>query len=191
MRNAVHFAMLLGVLIAPSVRAAESDLDRLMTLLAERAHGHVSFVEEDFLAVLDRPVRSSGELFYDRPDRLEKRTLAPHPASLILEHGSVTIQARGRSHVLALRDYPQFAPFVESLRATLAGDRLALEQVFQVAFAGSLEHWTLTLVPLNAKLKGVARQIRIDGARDELQTLNISLSDGDRSVMTLGSSMPP
>jgi hypothetical protein len=191
MRSAVRFAMLLGVLIAPSVRAAASDLDRLMALLAERVHGHVSFVEEDYLAVLDRPVRSSGELFYDRPDRLEKRTLAPHAASLILERGSVTIQARGRSHVLSLHDYPQFAPFVESLRATLAGDRQALEQIFQVAFAGSLEHWTLTLVPLNAKLKGVAQQIRIDGARDELQTLSIWLSDGDRSVMTLGSPMPP
>jgi hypothetical protein len=46
-------------------------------------------------------------------------------------------------------------------------------------------------VPLNAKLKGVAQQIRIDGARDELQTLSIWLSDGDRSVMTLGSPMPP
>ena len=27
----------------------------------------------------------------------------------------------------------------------------ALEQVFQVTFAGTLEHWTLTLVPLDAK----------------------------------------
>jgi hypothetical protein len=173
------------------VRAAESDLDRLMALLAERMHGHVSFVEEDYLAVLDRPVRSSGELFYDRPDRLEKRTLAPHPASVILEHGSVTIQARGRNHVLALRDYPQVAPFVESLRATLAGDRQALEQIFQVTFEGSLDRWTLTLVPVDAKLKGVAQQIRIDGARDALQTLSILLADGDRSVMTIGASMPP
>ena len=191
MRSAVHFAMLLGLVIAASVRAADGDLDSLMALLAQRVHGHVSFVEEDNLAVLDRPVRSSGELFYDRPDRLEKRTLMPHPASLTLEHGSVTIVARGRTHVLALRDYPQVAPFVESLRATLAGDRPALERNFELSFAGNLEHWTLTLVPLDAKLKGVARQIRIDGARGELQTLDITLADGDRSVMTIGSSMPP
>jgi len=36
-----------------AVRAADSDLDRLMALLATRVHGHVSFVEEDELAVLD------------------------------------------------------------------------------------------------------------------------------------------
>jgi hypothetical protein len=191
MRKTVHFAMLLSVLIAVTTRAADADLDRLMALLAARVHGHVSFVEEDDLAVLDRPVRSSGELFYDRPDRLEKRTLAPRPASVILEHGSVTIQAHGRPHVLALRDYPQVAPFVESLRATLAGDRQALERVFQVTFAGTPERWTLTLVPLDAKLKNVAQLIRIEGAGDDLQSLNITLADGDRTVMTIGASLPP
>jgi hypothetical protein len=187
----VDLAMLLGLLLAGNARATVDDLDRVMGLLAQRAHGHVSFVEEDHLAVLDRPVRSSGELLYDRPDRLEKRTLVPHPTSLILEHGSVTVQAGGRKHVLPLRDYPQLAPFVESLRATLAGDRHALEQVFEVTFEGSLDRWTLTLVPLDAKLQGVIQQIRIEGARDELQLLSISQADGDDSVMTIGSSMPP
>jgi hypothetical protein len=191
MGNAVHFAMLLGLLVAVSTRAAENDLDPLMALLAERTHGHVSYVEEDHLAVLDRPVRSSGELLYDRPDRLEKRTLAPHPASLILEHGTVTIQSGSRKHVVALSAYPQIAPFIESLRATLAGDRHALEQIFQVTFEGDLDRWTLTLVPLDAKLQGVVQQIRIEGARDELHVLSISQADGDHSVMTIGSSMPP
>jgi Outer membrane lipoprotein carrier protein LolA-like len=191
MRNAVHFAMLVGLFVAARARAGADDLDRLMALLAQRTHGHVSFVEEDHLAVLDRPVRSSGELLYDRPDRLEKRTLAPHAASLILEHGSVTIESRGRAHVLALRDYPQVAPFVESLRATLAGDRHALEGIFQVTFEGGLDRWTLTLVPLDAKLQGVVQQIRIEGARDELKSVSIAQADGDASVMTIGSSMPP
>jgi len=29
------------------------------------------------LAMLERPLQSSGELLYDAPDRLEKRTLKP------------------------------------------------------------------------------------------------------------------
>ena len=51
---------------------AQADLDRLMGLLAQRKHGHVTFVEQHFLALLDRPLESSGELLYDAPDRLEK-----------------------------------------------------------------------------------------------------------------------
>ncbi len=61
----------------PSIPAGE-DLDELMHLLAQRRHGRVEFIEQQFLAVLHRPIESSGELRYDAPDRLEKRTLLPH-----------------------------------------------------------------------------------------------------------------
>ena len=191
MRNASHFALALTLLVTLRATAADNDLDRLMALLAERTRGHVSFVEQNYLAVLDRPVEASGELLYERPDRLEKRTLAPRPASLMLEKGDLTIQSGRRKRVLALHDYPQIAPFIESIRATLAGDRAALEQVFQLGFEGSLARWTLSLVPLDAKLKAVVREIRIEGARDELHTVTILQADGDRSVMVIGSTIPP
>ena len=85
-----------------------------------------------------KPVESSGELLYDAPDRLEKRTLKPKPEDLVLEGGVVTAQ-RGKHHyTLDLKQYPQVLPFIESIRATLAGDRAALERVFKVDFTGSL-----------------------------------------------------
>jgi hypothetical protein len=47
-----------------------------------------------------------------------------------------------RRRSVALRDVPQAAPFIESLRATLAGDRAALERYFTVHFSGNLDRWT-------------------------------------------------
>ena len=190
-RFAARFALVLASLVTLHAHAAEDDLDRLMTLLAQRAHGHVTFVEEEHLAVLDRPVKSSGELLYERPDRVEKRTLVPRPASLLLDHGTLTIQYGRRTRVLALRDYPQIAPLVESLRATLAVDRSALAEIFQITFTGSLERWTLSLVPLDAKLRGTVQKIRIEGAQDELHVVDILQADGDQSVMTIGAPVLP
>jgi Outer membrane lipoprotein carrier protein LolA-like len=191
MRTGRHFAWALALLVSVRSGAADNDLDRLMALLAERTHGHVSYIEQDHLAALDAPLESSGELIYERPDRLEKRTLIPRAASLILEKGNLTIQSGRRKRVLALRDYPQIAPFIESIRATLAGDRAALEQVFHVNFEGSLAHWTMTLAPLDTKLKSVVQQIRIEGDRDELHTVNILQADGDHSIMTIGPALSP
>jgi Outer membrane lipoprotein carrier protein LolA-like len=191
MRNGRHLALALTLLVSVRSGAADNDLDRLMALLAERTHGHVSYIEQDYLAVLDGPLHSSGELLYERPDRVEKRTLVPRPASLILEKGNLTMQSGRRKRVLALRDYPQVAPFIESIRATLAGDRAALEQVFHVNFEGSLAHWTMTLAPLDTKSKSVVQQIRIEGDRDELHTVNILQADGDHSIMAIGPSIPP
>ena len=123
---------------APAGSGAAPDLDAVMGLLAMRRHGRVEFVEQQFLAILNHPVESSGELRYDAPDRLEKRTLLPRPEDLVLAGGVLTVERGGRSRVLDLQRYPQIQPFVESIRATLAGDRGALERIFHVEFAGNV-----------------------------------------------------
>lgn len=165
--------------------AGASELDEVMGLLATRQHGRVEFVEQQFLHILDHPIESSGELRYDAPDRLEKRTLKPHAETLLLAGGVLTVErARGR-RVLDLRAYPQIQPFVESIRATLAGDRTSLERLFHLDFAGSLARWTLTLVPLDSNVKRAVAHVRIDGMRDQLLKVEIRQPDGDRSLMTL------
>jgi hypothetical protein len=176
---------------ATAADAAGSDLDRVMGALAQRKHGHVSFTEKKFIAMLDRPVESSGELLYDAPDRLEKRTIKPKPEDLVLEGGVVSAQ-RGKHHyVLDLKQYPQVVPFIESIRATLAGDRASLERVFKVDFTGSFEHWTLGLVPLDSKLAKTVAQIHIEGEKDLIHTVEIHEADGDRSLLMIGADVAP
>jgi hypothetical protein len=177
-----------------AVRAAPtgfSDLDEVMGLLAMRQHGRVEFIEQQFLSVLKRPIESSGELRYDAPDRLEKRTLKPRTETLVLSAGILTVERAHSRRVTDLHAYPQVLPFVESIRATLAGDRGALERVFHLDFAGSLERWSLVLVPLDSKVKQAVTQVRIDGMRDQLQRVEIRQPDGDRSLMTLRPSTLP
>jgi Outer membrane lipoprotein carrier protein LolA-like len=172
-------------------RASMGDLDAVMSLLAMRQHGRVEFVEQQFLAILDHPVESSGELRYDAPDRLEKRTLLPHLEDLQLAGGVLTMERGGRSRVLDLHRYPQIQPFVESIRATLAGDRGALEKIFHVDFAGNMGRWSLTLVPLDGQLMRTVKQVQIDGSRDQLLRVEIRQADGDRSLMTLRAPAAP
>src|ERR1700733_4405075 len=123
-------ASLMMVWLCAAAAASSIDLDDVMHLLAQRQHGRVEFVEQQFLAVLKHPVESSGELRYDAPDRLEKRTLEPRAETLVLEGGMLTQQRGEHRRVLDLHRYPQILPFVESIRATLAGDRNALERIF-------------------------------------------------------------
>jgi outer membrane lipoprotein carrier protein LolA len=168
-----------------------SDLNEVMGQLAMRQHGRVEFIEQHFLAVLNHPIESSGELRYDAPDRLEKRTLKPHAETLVLTGGVLTVERAHSRRVMDLHAYPQVQPFVESIRATLAGDRSALERLFHLEFTGSVARWTLTLVPLESKVKQSVTQVRIDGARDQLLKVEIRQPDGDRSLMTLRPSTLP
>jgi len=165
---------------------ATADLDRLMSALAQRKHGHVTFVEEKYISMLDKPVKSSGELLYDAPDRLEQRTLSPKRETLVLQNGVVTADRGRRHYVLDLRQYPQIVPFIESIRATLAGDRAALERVFRLSFSGTFDSWTLTLAPLDEKLAHTIRQIDIEGTQAAIHKVQIQEADGDRSVLSIG-----
>src|SRR5215470_306318 len=140
-------AALAVLLVSPaavvSAAAPASGLDELLARLAARRSSHVSFTEVHEMAMLTRPLESSGELLYEAPDHLEKRTLKPKPETLVLERGELSVTRGRRKHVLRLEDYPQAVPFVESIRATLAGDRAALERYFTAEFTGDLAHWML------------------------------------------------
>jgi outer membrane lipoprotein carrier protein LolA len=186
-------ALVLGCLCAASAapQTAGDDLDAVMNLLAMRRHGRVEFIEQQFLAVLDHPVESSGELRYDAPDRLEKRTLLPRAEVMVLAGGVLTVERGARRRNMDLQRYPQIQPFVESIRATLAGDRSALERIFHLEFAGNVQRWSLTLVPLDHQLARIVKQVQIDGSRDQLSRIEIRQADGDRSLMTLRTPAAP
>jgi len=103
----------------------------------------------------------------------------------------LTVERGGRRRVLDLHRYPQIQPFVESIRATLAGDRGALERVFHVEFAGGVTRWNLILTPLDRQLAKTVAQVQIDGSRDQLLRVEIRQADGDRSLMTLRAPAAP
>ena len=171
--------------MSASAFAANATLDQVMALLAQRKHGEVKYVEEDYLKMLDQPVKSSGVLVYDAPDHLEKRALKPKAESLILDGERLTVERGRRTYRMDLGEDPQVAPFVDSIRDTLAGNEQALERVFKVTFTGTLEEWQLKLVPLDEKVARKVSEVQIAGARDEIQSVKILETDGDRSVMTL------
>ena len=188
---AVITSSLVACLLAGAVATDGDALDQLMARLGQRQHGHVTFTEQYFAGVLDRPLAASGELFYEAPDRLEKRTLKPRPERLTLENGILIIERRHKQYHVALADYPQAAPYIDSIRATLAGDRPALERVFRVEFSTSGDDWNLLLSPLDARVAAQVATIRIQGSADDINTVTIEFANGDRSIMTLSASLDP
>ncbi len=174
-----------------TANAANDDFQAVMQLLASRTHARSSFIEQQFLKMLKRPLESRGELTYDAPNRLEKQTIEPRAETLLVDGDVLTIERGHHRQTLNLHDYPALLPFIAGLRATLAGDRAALESLFRVTFTGSVSRWTLVLVPLSASVARSVAQIQIDGTQDDLLRIEILQPDGDRSLMTMRSAAAP
>lgn len=173
---------------APAIGAPAGEtwnVEALMHRLARQTSGAATFVERKHLAILDAPVESSGELRYRAPDRLEKITHKPRFESLVLDGNVLGVEREGRKHVVRLGDYPHVAAFVDSIRATLAGDRAALERTYALDLAGSRDAWTLTLLPRDPKMAEIVLRITIAGGGEQLRRIEILQGDGDRSVMDI------
>lgn len=184
-RDACALLALAMLCMGVSGHAADG-LDALLALLAHTPHGPQTFTETQHLAVLDKPLVSSGELIYEPPDHLEKRTVKPRALSLSARGDVLTVQRGRRSHVVQMKDFPQAAPFIEGIRATLAGDRQGLEKHFSLSMSGSLDDWELQLTPLDPQQPGGVRQIRIKGHGGQLDRVDTLQSDGDRSELLIG-----
>jgi outer membrane lipoprotein-sorting protein len=174
------------MLMMNSARAAEWGVTDLMQILSEQKARKASFVEKKYIATLQQPLESSGELSFTAPDRLEKRITKPKSEAVILQGDKLFVErSNGRKLAMSLSDRPEVAGFVESIRATLIGDRAALEKFYVLSFNGAEEQWQLSLTPVQPQMLKIISEIRIAGAHATIGTIEFLQADGDRSVMTI------
>ena len=189
------YLLALGFLsLASTVAVADSPaagLDSVLVSLAERRHRHAIYSERIESALFKRPLVTSGELYFDAPDRLEKKTLLPAPQDLLVEGDVVTIVRGTHRTSMRLSNYPQLSPLLDGIRATLAGDRAELEKLFQLTFTSDEVGWALILQPLASESKPLYKRIQIRGVDGAVQSVALERATGERTTMALSEAAEP
>jgi hypothetical protein len=176
----------LGVVtLAAAWSATALTLDALMSDMAAVGERHATFVETKEMALLNGPVVRRGVLDYVRPDRLTMRVDAPYFERVEIVGGDVTLERRSGVTRVALAAQPQLAAWIDSLRATLAGDRATLERHFEVRVDGSPAEWRLTLVPRDATMRAIIERVDITGRDAEVVRFAMDEAKGDRTRMVI------
>ena len=176
---------LAAVLSASVMDAAAFDVSSLFQRLSKERPQRAQFQEKKFLALLDRPLESSGELVFTPPHTLEKRTTSPKPERVLVDRERITLERGGKKMSVALRENPAAAVLVESIRGTLAGDLAALTRTYAVGLEGNESAWRLRMRPLDPALTTLVERIEIAGAQAQVKSVEIFQADGDRSVMSI------
>ena len=155
-----------------------------MARLAGYPERRATFREEKYFAVLDRPLRSEGRLYFRRPGHLEKTTTAPRPESLVVDGDALTLTRPGEAPVtLRLADRPEVEALVDAVRAPLAGDLALLRRHYAVSMEGSLQAWRITLQPDDPGRRHLVRRILVDGNGGDIATIRIEQANGDTEIM--------
>jgi outer membrane lipoprotein-sorting protein len=182
-RRFVLAVFILAAVAAPAGAQTQAGwgLPQLMATLARVKSASAQFTERKTLHVLDAPLVSSGTLLYVAPDQVEKITVLPERERIAISGDKLTIEGG----TLSLANAPEIAAFVESIRATLAGDLPALDRSYRVELSGGPASWRLDLVPRAEKLTRLVRRIRISGTGEKITAVETDEADGDRSEMSV------
>lgn len=181
-----------GVLLlaapAPGQQAAPAPqtLSELMEKLAAHKSGTVGFKEVKHLADLTEPLVLEGTLHYNAPKDLRKDVHSPRQESYRISGDVLTLVRAGEEpQELMLSDFPQLRAFIESFRATLAGDEAGLKRHYRVDLRGSLAHWMMRLSPADDSLAEYISRIEIRGSQGEVKQFAIFEADGDSSLIEI------
>ena len=177
--------MLLLATLPAAAQEEPWDFGKLTAQLAQVQTSRARYSEVRRVAVLQKPLHLSGTLLYARPARLEKRQTLPFEEVMSVDGDWLTVEREGKTRRIALHSSPLIAALVESLRATLAGDREELERLYSVRVEGTRRRWTLALTPREVEVAGVVKSIVIAGSGSRIVRIEILEPGGDGSVMTI------
>lgn len=176
------FLLLAAQLVLPVRAQAPLALEQLFELMARQTRVSTTFTEQKMIKGFDAPLLSSGELLFEAPSRMVKRTVQPKPETLTLDGRQATVEQAGQTRSVSLDEHPELAIHVEGLRASLAGDRAALERLYHVSLSGSLAQWKMTLVPREPQAAAQVEAIFLSGEQADIRVVEVLLSDGDTSL---------
>lgn len=185
---AIVFAAALSAADASNSKlAATWNVEQLMATLATVSSGNKRFVEKKFISMLTEPIVLNGTLAYIAPSRLEKRILSPYDESYIVDGNTLQIHNPGKNihRSFALPSYPALWAFVESFRATLAGDSKTLQRFYTTTLSGDRKNWELMLLPIEPSMLKAINSIRIKGTTEHITQIEVQETNGDRSILSI------
>lgn len=181
-------ALLLPLLCLPA-QAAEigpgPPLPALLALLATGGERRTGFTESRRFAALSQPLESRGHLVF-RPGHLEKVTDWPEPERLEVDDDRLVLtQGNDPPRVVDLARVPELRVLIDAIRGPLSGDAAALARAFVATTAGTLDAWTLTLVPRDPAAARLLRDVQMAGRRGTVDRLTLAQANGDTQTMAL------
>lgn len=183
------FACVLIALTQPFASADSSvdvDLAELMRMLSEVNEASGRFTERKYFSILSEPLILEGRVRYKSPDYVKKEYDDPESESYEISGDNLTIEfPDGRRRDMSIDEHPVLRAFVESYRATLAGDQESLNRYFDLELSGKIDRWQLRLTPRHRDLADYLSAVVMRGRKGTVYSVETLEASGDRSVMTL------
>lgn len=139
-----------------------------------------AFHDQKHIALLARPLVSTGVITFDRDRGIVRSTSAPHAEKAILTRTALRIQKGGRVEDIPLDKTKDLQAFALIFPTLLRGERQVIERSFEIALYGRADAWwALQFTPRSDSLRALVRRVVVFGRAGELVALQVAEASGD------------
>jgi outer membrane lipoprotein-sorting protein len=180
---------------AAPVKAADGDMPPSSLLSGKPVHGaaidpvfaHLQldrmsceFSEDKHIALLARPLRTTGTIYFERDKGVARTTLTPRAQKVVVTKTSLRIRSDQRTEEIPLDKSKDLKAFALIFPTLLRGDRNELERAFEIGLFGSDGGWwALSFTPKTDSLRALVRSVVVFGRKGELVSLRVAEASGD------------
>jgi len=159
--------------------ATGTKLDPVFKLLEQQRFA-AKFSEQKHVALLARPLKSSGTITFDREKGIARAVTAPKPQLVVLTKTSLKIVKGKTVEEIPLAKSKDLKAFAMIFPTLLRGERPELEKSFAIGLYGSdAAWWALTFAPKADALKKFVKSVTVFGNKTEVVSLRIVEASGD------------
>lgn len=182
-----HYKKVLALLIflfsiPASALESNIELPELLKQFARQQQSTVDFNEEKYTSFLKQPIKSSGNLQFIAPDKLNKFIKEPEEISHKITGNELEIKHNKKTHVISLNDHPEFSIILRSIISLLSGNHEALRKDFKISFESKASTWTIILTPHDSYISEYVESIKMFGDKNKLTKIIVTEPNNDHSI---------
>jgi hypothetical protein len=150
-------------------------------LLYHKGYGlRAKFEEEKKVLILQRPLRSTGQLIFLPQKGIYRQLVTPFQQELLITTTAVHQRDdRGRVETMALEKLPFAKALVEGFLTVFSGSWESIYSHFQVYFFSADPHWKLGLLPKPSMVSQLISCLILEGENHQVLNLWVHEANGD------------
>jgi len=180
----MRLGLVVSMMVCFPVHADEL-LGKILQRLAEPPVIRAQFVQERLIADMTRPTLSRGRITVSRQDGVLWQIESPVKLALAFtQNGVIETGPDGVRRSRGQRRGAAEAEVGRLMQGILAADEKTLLASFDASAQGSLERWTVRLVPRAREMARFLKEIRLGGGR-HLETIEIEETSGSYTAIRM------
>lgn len=119
------------------------------------------FVQEKYMAVMGNSMKSSGNFYYKKADKVALQYTMPFKQNMVMNGSKLMMEANGKKNIMDASSNPMMGELKKVISACMSGNIAEMGTNYQLTFFEVDNAYLVKIVPLSADIKKFASEVEL------------------------------